>query len=293
MFGDFLHNNKHRQFDPDDCYYLENGTPVVARRSYCDYQFGIYGKGHVIYQDCWTTGNGILVFGIDKSTSDDFFEDAEAYVYRPDFDFDKTDTFRRAVNRYSEMKDSAFPASEGLRSVYGDDFTLLCMLGSEELFCHCFENSKMGRHYTYPFLIAGLAPAHHHLLAIEEGYAIHFSDGDGYGSNDIICESMDHISHRAGFPLTEVHYNHVEVPYRLLARNRALLIFSGKWRHGSYNLLFNNCEHFVTLCKAGRSESNQARSFFSDAFMIGLSLFTRRPQFISMVLARRLGKFFE
>ena len=50
MFGDFLHNDKHRLIEIDDALDLENGTPIVARYNYREFQFGIYGEGHVIYQ---------------------------------------------------------------------------------------------------------------------------------------------------------------------------------------------------------------------------------------------------
>lgn len=47
----------------------------------------------------------------------------------------------------------------------------------------------------------------------------------------------------------------------------------------------------VTFIKTGQSQSCQTRSFFQDAFLVGLSLIARKPQFASMVLARRLGLF--
>ena len=291
MFGDFKHEEKQRLLDMDDICQLENGTPIVACYNEREYQFGIYGKRHVIYQDCWTTSDDILVFSIEKCTIGDFFEDADVYEYIPDFEFDRIGAFQRTHNCYSEMRNKLIPAFSELRSVYGDDFTLRCMLGSEELFCKAFQNSKMGRHYTHPIYIAHIAPAHHHLLAIEEGFAIHFSDGGTGGANEIILESLEDIIYREGVPFTEVHYNHEEVEYRFLARNRALLVFSGRWNYAGYNLFLNNCEHFVTLCKTGRSQSGQIRDFFQDAVLIGLSLLTRRPQYASMVLARRLALF--
>lgn len=291
MFGDFKHEEKQRLLDIDDIGQLEDGTPIVARYNDREYQFGIYGKRHVIYQDCWATKDNILVFSIEKCAIDEFFEDADVYEYIPDFEFDGASTFHRAHCQYSEMRNKLVPAFRELRSVYGDDFTLRCMLGSEQRFYNAFLNSKMGRHYTYPIYIAHIAPAHHHLLAIEEGFAIHFSDGGTGGSNKIILESIMDIINRERAPLTEVNYNHEEVEYRFLARNRALLIFSGKWKYAGYNLFFNNCEHFVTLCKTGQSQSGQVRDFFQDAVLVGLSLLTRRPQYASVVLARRFALF--
>jgi len=73
MFGDFKHEEKQRLLDMDDICQLENGTPIVACYNEREYQFGIYGKRHVIYQDCWTTSDDILVFSIEKCTIGDFF----------------------------------------------------------------------------------------------------------------------------------------------------------------------------------------------------------------------------
>ena len=292
MFGDFLHEEKQYLLDIDDIYDLENGTVIVAEYNQFEYQFGIYGKRHVIYQDCWTTKDDILVFSIEKCSIEDFFEEADVYEYIPDFDYDKAATFHFAHCKYSEMRNKCIPAFSELRSVYGDDFTLICMLGGNmELFHSAFINSKLGKHYTHPIHIMGIAPAKHHLLAIEEGYAIHFSDGGTGGHNEIILDSMDDIEEREDVTLTQINYKNEDVRYRLLARNRALLVYSGRWNFGNYNLLFNNCEHFVTFCKTGQSQSSQARSFFEDAFLVGLSLIARKPQYASMVLARRLGLF--
>lgn len=292
MFGDFLQKEKQYFLDIDDTYDLENGTVIVAEYNQFEYQFGVYGKRHVIYQACWTTEDDILVFSIKKCPIEDFFEGADVYEYIPDFDYDKAETFHFAHCKYSEMRNKCIPAFSELRSVYGDDFTLICMQGgSMEQFHSAFINSKMGKHYTHPIHIMGFAPAKHHLLAIEKGYAIHFSDGGTGGSNEIILESMDDIEEREDVTLTQINYKNEDVRYRLLARNRALLVYSRRWNFGSYNLLFNNCEHFVTFCKTGQSQSSQARSFFQDAFLVGLSLITRKPQYVSIVLARRLRMF--
>lgn len=290
MFGDFLHDNKRILIKITDIPRLENGTVLVARYNYREFQFGVYGNEHIIYQDCWLTNDGILVFSVEKCSVQDFSDDADIYIYEPDFDFDKEKTYYNAYSNYCEMRDKVFPASKGLRSVYGDDFTLMCMLDSIERFYAAFVNSRMGRHYTHSFRIAGIAPAYHHLLAIEEGFAVHFSEGDG-NNPDIIIESLSHIENRAGTPLHEVRYNNEDVAARLLARNRALLIYSGRELHKNYDLFTNNCEHFVTLCKTGRSRSGQVRAFFQDALLVAVSVLARKPQYASIVLAKRLRLF--
>ena len=55
MFGDFLNRGKHGQLDFENIDDLEDGTPIVARYNNREFQFGIYGEGYVIYQDCWQT----------------------------------------------------------------------------------------------------------------------------------------------------------------------------------------------------------------------------------------------
>lgn len=287
MFGDFLNEEKHKLIDFDDVIDLDNGTPVVARYNYREFQFGIYGNGCVIYQDCWITKRMEIVFSLEKSSITDFCEGATVYEYIPNFDYDKERTFYTAKKNLIELGDKIIQASEHLYSVYGDDFTLLCMLGSIESFYEAFLPSRMGRHYHHKFRIGGIAPAYHHLIAIEEGFAVHFSKGDSDGSPDIIVESLSHIAERAGTKLAEVEYNRDDVAVRLLARNRALLIYSGKVCFDHYQLFANNCEHFATLCKTGRSRSGQVQSFFVDAMVAGLSVIANRPQLAAMVIAKR------
>ena len=198
MFGDFLHPDKHRALTGDALSCLEDGTPVVARYNARHFRFSIYGNGHVIYQDCQSLTNQVLVFSIKK-----------------------------------------IPA--------------------------------------------------HHLLAIEEGYAVHFSKGGGNGFPQIIVEDLQTIGRRADTPLINVAYNKEDVISRLLARNRALLVYSGKVSYNSYHLFANNCEHFVHLCKTGHPYSSQVRDFFTDATLVCLSLLARKPHMAAMVLAKRLG----
>ena len=121
MFGDFLNRGKHGQLDFENIDDLEDGTPIVARYNNREFQFGIYGEGYVIYQDCWQTKAGVLVFSLEQSSIEGFFEDSTVYEYTPDFEFDKKKAYYNARRNFSEP---------GI--VYGDDFTLMCMLDSIE-----------------------------------------------------------------------------------------------------------------------------------------------------------------
>ena len=166
------------------------------------------------------------------------FEGDDVYEYIPDFDYDKADSSHFANCKYSEMRKKCIPAFGELRSVYGDDFTLTCMLGgNKEQFHSAFINSKTGKHYIHPIHIMGIAPAKHHLLAIEEGYAIHFSDRETGGSNEIILKTLDDIEEREDIVLMSVEYNNEGVKYRLLARNRTLLVYSGRWNFRQLQLV--------------------------------------------------------
>ena len=96
MFGDFLNRGKHGQLDFENIDDLEDGTPIVARYNNREFQFGIYGEGYVIYQDCWQTIAGVLVFSLEQSSIEGFFEDSTVYEYTPDFEFDKKKAYYNA-----------------------------------------------------------------------------------------------------------------------------------------------------------------------------------------------------
>ena len=91
-----MNRGKHGQLDFENIDDLEDGTPIVARYNNREFQFGIYGEGYVIYQDCWQTKAGVLVFSLEQSSIEGFFEDSTVYEYTPDFEFDKK---TKAVSR--------------------------------------------------------------------------------------------------------------------------------------------------------------------------------------------------
>ena len=138
MFGDFLNRGKHGQLDFENIDDLEDGTPIVARYNkaigmisrshlpafpsfigadiynvrayiiYREFQFGIYGEGYVIYQDCWQTKAGVLVFSLEQSSIEGFFEDSTVYEYTPDFEFDKKKAYYNARRNFSEPGNSVW-----------------------------------------------------------------------------------------------------------------------------------------------------------------------------------------
>ena len=113
MFGDFLNRGKHGQLDFENIDDLEDGTPIVARYNNREFQFGIYGEGYVIYQDCWQTKAEVPLKGFSRIQ--------QSMNIRPILNLIKR---KRII-----MQDAI---SRSREIVYGDDFTLMCMLDSIE-----------------------------------------------------------------------------------------------------------------------------------------------------------------
>ena len=136
-----------------------------------------------------------------------------------------------------------------------------------------------------------MAPAQHHLLAIEEGFVVHFSRGDRSGAPQIIVEALDHVTDRAydrwKSHLIQIEHGHEDTGSRLIARNRALLVYAGFVPFGAYDLFTNNCEHFVRWCKSGKAYSGQVANFFMDAASILTSIVLRNPGPLMVRLAQR------
>ena len=136
-----------------------------------------------------------------------------------------------------------------------------------------------------------MAPAQHHLLAIEEGFVVHFSRGDSSGAPQIIIEELDHVIDRAydrwGSSLIQIIHKHEDTGSHLIARNRALLVYAGFVSFGAYDLLTNNCEHFVRWCKNGKAYSEQVMNFYMDAVSVLASIMLRNPGPFMVRLAQR------
>lgn len=287
MFGDFLRN--HEKINKSSLQHIAFGTPIVAKYSSNRYQFGIYAEGEVIFQRCFKMAS-LIFFSIEKVSVKRFAINAEIYEYTPQFNYDRSIAYNNASYFYSKGKGKAIPALVELRSVFGDDFALICMVGKDS-FLEMFHQSKIGQHYQHRFMIGGLFPAMHHLIVVEEEHVIHFSRGDTLFVPHIIKEDLHEVSNRAfqkwNSKLKKVNSKHEDLNSRIIARNRALLVFAGLIDFGEYNLVSNNCEHFVSWCKTGKSHSKQVQDFFVDVAIMGLSFIAHRPQLAAMVLAKR------
>ncbi|MBF6029692.1 lecithin retinol acyltransferase family protein [Pseudomonas sp. P115] len=98
----------------------------------------------------------------------------------------------------------------------------------------------------------------HHGIYIGSGEVIHYSGFGDSVSGPICRASLDKFS--GGMPT-------VVTPHLLAVHDAEERIARGYTRLGedSYNLLTNNCEHFVSWCIYGTNSSEQVRSVFSSA----------------------------
>ena len=286
MFGDFLRN--HEKINKSSLPHIAFGTPIVAKYSSNRYQFGIYAEGEVIFQRCFKMSS-LIFFSIEKVSVKRFAINAEIYEYTPQFNYDRSIAYNNASYLYSKGKGKAMPALIELRSVFGDDFALICMVGKDSFF-KMFHQSKIGQHYQHRFMIGGLFPAMHHLIVIEEEYVVHFSRGDTLSVPHIIKEDLHEVSNRAfqkwNSKLKKVESKHEDLNSRIIARNRALLVFAGLIDFGEYNLVSNNCEHFVR-CRANGAEfysSSPSVSSYGSGKKIQVSLFFYGWSKIKMML---------
>ena len=107
MFGDFLNRGKHGQLDFENIDDLEDGTPIVAR--YNNREFSLYyGKVMLSIKIAGRLKAGVLVFSLEQSSIEGFFEDSTVYEYTPDFEFDKKKAYYNARRNFSEPGNSVW-----------------------------------------------------------------------------------------------------------------------------------------------------------------------------------------
>ena len=121
MFGDFLNRGKHGQLDFENIDDLEDGTPIVARYNNREFQFGIYGKVMLSIKIAGRRKPEFLCSVWNKVPLKGFSRIQQSMNIRPILNLIKE---RRII-----MQDAI---SRSREIVYGDDFTLMCMLDSIE-----------------------------------------------------------------------------------------------------------------------------------------------------------------
>lgn len=115
--------------------------------------------------------------------------------------------------------------------------------------------ATIAKHYSYPEFAAHLVSSRHfykhHGIHIGDGRVIHYSGlSDGFDSGPVAEVSISEFCASNGYQIR--YHNHPTFsPDEIIARAQSRVDES------DYNLLFNNCEHFVNWCIYGIDVSNQ------------------------------------
>lgn len=288
MVGDFFRNNI--LIKPENYKFIEDGTPIVAdmKTDFPHIQFGVYSDGNVIIQRYIPK---LLMTVVESISFADFCDKGNynLFEYTPSkYSYSKSDCFKLA-NKYI----GAY--FMGYASVFGDDFVFRCMVGDD---CFTFfEESKMGRHYKYrykeqhKYLKLGIY-LYHHFIAIEEDWAIHFSDGkDDKGPTIIRLEDFNDVVARSDYAIQEVKHNDDSLSALLASRNRAIFEWATGRNFGGYKMTFNNCEHFANFCRTGNKKGFQVARIIGDIAMSVITAYaTKKPVPLLYLKKRYLDK---
>lgn len=111
------------------------------------------------------------------------------------------------------------------------------------------------KHYQHPMLASHLVSSRgfytHHGLYVGNGEVIHYSGlSDGLSAGPVNRVSLEEFCNGNGYSI-RYHKNKMNTPEVIIARAESRL------DEKSYNLIFNNCEHFVNWCIHGISGSEQ------------------------------------
>lgn len=249
MLGDFLLN--YSRIPNDSINSIEDGTVIVAflRGRFPRFQFGIYFDGNVAIQR-YDPKLGITIF---EQVSMSKFSDCgqnEIYEYlRSNYRYDKKMCLKRAQEYIGKY-------FVGFTSVLGDDFTFSCVNGYENM-CEMFESPMFGKHFKYKYRESGFL-LYHHFLAIEQDYVIHFSSGENPNARTrLLVERLEDVKNRTPYEFEYVEHKDESLESLMTARNRAIFEWAIGKDFNGYNIVTNNCEHFVNYCKTGKKRSWQ------------------------------------
>lgn len=260
MLGDFLVTcNKY--LDNKDIDQLVAGTPIAVHDPTWGYfyQFGVYiSTDQIVAQRL--TRDGII---IKSYTLDDFINHGsyEIYEYVPWYNYSKDIVYERAVSTPLDV------VAKGIYSPCGDDFLCWCITGDPNSELLCYNN--IGQHYSEGR--RKVIKYKHHAIGIEAGLVVHFSDNES-GKLAIVIGKLENLK----APKCIFHDNY-NTESRIKARNLALLYALHFRDIKKYNLMTNNCEHFVNECITGKHQSGQIRDAYGDLAIIALTALTRRP----------------
>ena len=100
-------------------------------------------------------------------------------------------------------------------------------------------------------LVSSRIGYHHHGIYVGNDQVIHYQGlSSGEASCQVVCSSLDQFCQ--GKPFTVRSH-----PHRRLSREQSIARAYRRLGEHSYNLLFNNCEHFVQWCIEDRHSSPQ------------------------------------
>lgn len=100
-------------------------------------------------------------------------------------------------------------------------------------------------------LVSSRIGYHHHGIYVGNDQVIHYQGlSSGEASCQVVCSSLDQFCQ--GKPFTVRSH-----PHRRLSREQSIARAYRRLGEHSYNLLFNNCEHFVLWCIEDRHHSPQ------------------------------------
>lgn len=274
MLGDFLCS--YECIVPDTFHMIKPGTPIVAYHEQWGFfmQFGIFVSLEEIYYQYFEGTDHVTIRKCDMNC----FSGAgkyRIYEYIPKVSYNPTLSLNNA------RRIAANVSYKGLFSILGDDFVLNCLVGYDG-FADMFKGSRMGIHYVENR--RNILKYAHHAIAIEEGFVIHFAQNEDDGVRPI------HITLQKFNELNEpspIYYKDETLSSRLAARNRALMALTGYVEFGKYNLVTNNCEHFATWCKTGKTKSIQVRKAFESIALIAAMALMKRPHPIATKIIQR------
>ncbi len=118
---------------------------------------------------------------------------------------------------------------------------------------------KIGEHLISPRLAAIY---NHHGIYIGDEQVIHYSGlSDGFERGEIQIDSLDQFAN--GNPVDTVLH-----PEREYSREQSVKRAYSRIGEDWYNVLLNNCEHFVNWCIMGRHRSDQVNDAIYIIFEI-------------------------
>ena len=275
------------------CVAVEHAARLQNTGLPCRIQFGILTtNGQIIVQQCTVEDLHNPQFKIKKVALEAFCPTLWS-LYVPENAtelYNLKQAHRKALQELGTLH-------QYLRSYPGDDFTAECLFGERSVLEY-IRTGNTGQHWWTPLyykideiqqeltsaiksytriklptfktpdkMNVELLHFKHHGITIEDNWVIHFARCrvPDY-SNRIKLDTLQTFCDIT--PNTEpgaaCEYKNETEQKRLQHRNRAVWHLFHAEQLGSYNFLWNNCEHFSRLCKVGKKQSAQVKNGIVD-----------------------------